>query len=59
MRYATHEDMTILRKYILDQDFAKLLDEIPPGIVDARSWAYCNALFNRYPSPPMPMSRFE
>jgi hypothetical protein len=57
MRYASHEDMTVIRKYVSDQDFIELLDKIPAGIVDGRSWAYWNAVFDRYPTPPMPMRK--
>ena len=57
MRYASHEDMVTIRKYISDGDFTLALDQIPPGILDGRSWAYWNAVFNRYPAPPMPLRR--
>lgn len=55
MRYATFEDMRVIRKYISDKDFSEALNNIPPGIVDKRSWAYWNAIFGRYPAPPMPV----
>ncbi|TVQ83943.1 MAG: hypothetical protein EA357_04365 [Micavibrio sp.] len=54
MRYATYEDMRIIRKYVSDQDFIYALNHAPPGIIDGRSWAYWNAVFGRYPAPPMP-----
>ena len=57
MRYATAEDMGIVRKYVSDREFAEALDNIPPGIVDKRSWAYWNAVFDRYPALPMPVRR--
>jgi hypothetical protein len=57
MRYATHEDMAVIRTYVSDQEFLACLDKIPPGIVDARSWAYWNAVFHRYPAPPMPLRK--
>ncbi len=59
MRYATHEDMRILRQYVSDKEFASILDQVPPGIVDNRSWAYWNAVFGRYPAPSMPVRTFE
>ena len=55
---ATHEDMMILRTFIDDCDLIEALDKAPPGIIDARSWAYWNAGFGRYPAPPMPVRRF-
>ncbi len=59
MRYAAHEDMKILRQYVSDKDFVDILDHLPPGIVDNRSWAYWNAVFNRYPAPAMPTRTFS
>ena len=56
---ATHQDMKILRSLITDDDLREALDRAPPGIIDARSWAYWNARLGRYPAPPMPVRRFE
>ena len=58
MAHATHEDMTILRQYVSDDDFLEALKEAPPGIIDPRSWAYWNAKMGRYPAPPMPKRKF-
>ena len=58
LRYATSRDMAVIRKYVSDSDFLSALDKIPPGIVDARSWAYWNAVFDRYPAPQMPIRKF-
>ena len=55
---ATHEDMTVLRRCLTEDDFRAALDGAPPGIIDARSWAYWNSKFGRYPAPPMPVRRF-
>lgn len=54
MTYATHEDMCVLRRYVSDADFREALERAPAGIIDARSWAYWNSKFGRWPSPPMP-----
>ncbi len=58
MSYATHEDMKIIRKYVSDEEFREALDRAPPGIIDARSWAYWNSKMGRYPPPPMPKRQF-
>ncbi len=58
MTSATHEDMRVLRRYVSDEDFREALDHAPPGIIDARSWAYWNSRSGRYPAPPMPTRRF-
>ena len=52
---ATHEDMTLLRKFLSDDDLREALDHAPPGIIDPRSWAYWNSRLGRYPAPPMPV----
>ena len=54
MASATHEDMTVLRRYVSDDDFREALDQAPPGIIDARSWAFWNLKLGRYPAPPLP-----
>lgn len=51
---ATHEDMKLLRAFMSDDDLREALDKAPPGIIDARSWAYWNSKLGRYPAPPMP-----
>lgn len=56
--YATHEQMNVLRRYLGEEDFRAALAEAPPGIIDARSWAYWNRKFGRTPVPPMPQRRF-
>jgi len=54
MTYATHEDMQVIRRYVSDDEFREALDRAPPGIIDARSWAYWNCKMGRYPAPPLP-----
>jgi hypothetical protein len=57
MASATHADMTVLRRYVSDDDFRLALDQAPPGIIDARSWAFWNSKLGRYPAPPLPARR--
>jgi hypothetical protein len=54
MTYGTAEDIATVRKFVAKQDFEAALDDAPAGIMDARSWAYWNAMAGRYPAPPMP-----
>lgn len=53
----THEDMTVIRRYVCDDDLIEALDRAPPGIIDKRSWAYWNLIVGRYPPPPPPRRR--
>ena len=55
MARATHADMRILRNFVSDADFVNALEHAPPGIIDARSWAYWNSKMGRWPVPPMPV----
>jgi len=57
MASATHAEMTVLRRYVSDDDFRVALDQAPPGIIDARSWAFWNSKLGRYPAPPLPARR--
>lgn len=58
MARATHEQMRTIRRYVTDAEFRQALDAAPPGIIDARSWAYWNSKLGRYPAPPLPSRRF-
>ena len=57
MRYALPEDMHRIRQHVSDEDFREALDKAPPGIIDARSWAYWNSKMGRWRPPPMPVRR--
>jgi hypothetical protein len=54
MAYATPADLLVLRRYVSDDDFREALDNAPPGIIDPRSWAYCNLRTGRSPAPAKP-----
>lgn len=57
MTYGTAEEISVVRRYAREEDFQKAIENAPPGVFDARSWAYWNAMIGRYPSPPMPQRR--
>jgi hypothetical protein len=54
MTYGTLEDLAVIRRYVQMEDFREAIEHAPPGIMDARSWAYWNVMTGRYPVPPMP-----
>jgi hypothetical protein len=54
MTYGTLNDVAVARRYLDLADFREALERAPPGIIDARSWAYWNVVTGRYPAPPMP-----
>lgn len=57
MTYGTIEDIAVVRRYLSLDDFREALEQAPPGIIDARSWAYWNVMTGRYPVPPLPQRR--
>jgi hypothetical protein len=46
--------LAVIRRHVTMDDFREAFDHAPPGIMDARSWAYWNVTTGRYPVPPMP-----
>jgi hypothetical protein len=58
MTYGTVEDLRALEGVLDESEFLETLENAPPGIFDARSWAYWNLKFDRIPPPPLPERRF-
>ena len=58
MTYGTAEDIAALEAVVGRPGFCEALETAPPGIFDARSWAYWNLVCGRQPAPPMPV-RFQ
>jgi len=54
MTYGTVQDIAVVQRYLDLDDFREALAHAPPGIIDARSWAYWNTRVGRLPVPPMP-----
>lgn len=52
LTYGMHEDVKALRRYVSDADLRIALDEAPPGVFDARSWAYWHLTLNGHRRPP-------
>ena len=40
LTYGTHTDVAVLRRYVSDDALRDSLAHLPPGVLDARSWAY-------------------
>jgi hypothetical protein len=59
MTYGTVEDLRALDGVIGPSDFREALDHAPPGVFDARSWAYWNLKYGRAPAPPLPVRDLE
>jgi hypothetical protein len=56
MTYGTPEDLAVVRNAVPREAFREALDNAPPGVFDARSWAYWNLVIaNRTPAPPLPV----
>jgi hypothetical protein len=54
MVFGTVEDLTALRAFVGKDAYREALEQAPPGIFDARSWAYWNLICDRRPTPPLP-----
>ena len=54
MTYGTAEDLQALRGVVGKKEFRDVLMHAPPGIFDARSWAYWNLRCGHHPPRPMP-----
>ena len=50
-RYGRTSDIAQLRSYLSDEEFRYALRNAPPGIIDARSWAYWHLMFDLDPAP--------
>ena len=59
MTHGTYEEVAIAKRYFTADEFRQALDNAPPGVFTARSWAYWNTAFGRVPVPPMPKRRLE
>jgi len=57
MTYGTVEDLRALEGVVGQREFREALEQAPPGIFDARSWAYWNLKCGRVPAPPLPVRR--
>ena len=55
MTYGTVEDLRALEGVAGYPEFRETLEHAPPGIFDARSWAYWNLKCGRAPAPPLPV----
>jgi hypothetical protein len=55
MVFGTVEDLTALRGIVGTDEYREVLEHAPPGIFDARSWAYWNLVCDRRPAPPLPV----
>ncbi|MBI3929921.1 MAG: hypothetical protein HY319_30560 [Armatimonadetes bacterium] len=53
------EDVVAVRRFVGPEAFRQVLDAAPPGLFDARSWAYWNLMYDRWPPPPLPERRME
>jgi hypothetical protein len=59
MTYGTVADVVALRRHLSDDDLRQALAQAPPGIFDARSWAYWHLKLNGRPAPPLPRRRLR
>jgi hypothetical protein len=51
--FGTPDDVRTLRRHLTDSQLRAALARAPPGVFDARSWAYWNLMLDR-PATPLP-----
>lgn len=54
MTFGAIEDLKALQGIVGKDEYREVLEKAPPGIFDARSWAYWNLKCGRQPTPPLP-----
>lgn len=47
-------EVRLVERYLGREAFLKVLQSPPPGVFDARSWAYWHAVFRKTPAPKLP-----
>lgn len=57
MTHATSSELAVLRRHVSNRRLRTALKAAPPGIMDARSWAYWHTVLTRAPVPAMPTRR--
>ena len=55
MVFGSVEDLQALRGIVGKSDYREVLERAPPGIFDARSWAYWNLVCDQQPAPALPV----
>lgn len=58
LTFGSVDDVRALRVQYSDNDLRAALNAAPPGIFDARSWAYWNLMLCQYNTPPLPTRHF-
>ena len=59
MTYGTVDDLRVARAHFADEQLREVLRAGPPGVFDARSWAYWHAVLDVRPVPPLPTRRLQ
>ena len=52
LTFGTPDDVRTLRRQLSDAQLRAALERAPPGVFDARSWAYWNLMLDRSATPP-------
>ena len=55
MSIGTVDDLKALQGIVGKDEYCEVLEKAPPGMFDARSWAYWNLKCGRQPAPPLPV----
>jgi hypothetical protein len=59
MTYGTVKDVIIVKQSLGIEAFSEALKQMPPGIMDIKSWTYWHLMTGQYPPPPLPMRKIH
>ncbi len=57
LTFGTEDDVRGIRSHLTDDDLRAALRDAPPGIFDARSWAFWHVCLGCLEPPPLPVRR--
>ncbi len=57
--HARDQDMRVLRTLVTDSELRFALQNAPPGIIDAKSWAYWHLMLDLGEAPSLPTRQLD
>ena len=58
MEYGAAADLSVVERYVSDQEFRKVLEDAPAGVFSPEAWTRWHNRFAIEPVPPLPRRRF-
>jgi hypothetical protein len=58
MEYGTVADVSVVERFVPDEEFRKVLADAPAGVFTIEAWTRWHERFGMLPVPPLPRRRF-